>query len=199
MQRFHVLCVLGVCGLLAIVLASPTRAGDDKKENPALPIVKRGPEHKVLESLTGTYDAKVKFFISPAKDPVTSNGVMVRRMILDGNFLLESFQGSFAGKTYTGLGIVGYDSAKKQYVSHWCDSMSTTMMMLHGTYDEEKKTFTNVGEDTDPSGKKLKTRDVLKLVSADEQSFEMFRQADGSPAEVKVMEITYTRTKKSDQ
>ena len=72
--------------------------------------------------------------------------------------------------------------------------MSTTMMQLHGTYDAAKKTFTMVGDDYDPSTKKkMKARDVLKITGADTQTWEMFRQPDGAPAEFKAMEITYTR------
>ena len=199
MQRFHVLCVLMICGLLASAISSPTQAAGDKKDAPEIPAPKRGPEHKVLESLTGTFDAKVKLYTDPTKAPATSTGVLARRMILDGNFLLESYKGTFFDKPFTGLGIVGYDSVKKQYVSHWCDSMSTSMMLLHGTYDAEQKTFTNVGDDTTPTGKKMKARDVLKIVSADEQTFEMFRQPEGAAAEVKIMEITYTRAKKDEK
>ncbi|MSQ93356.1 MAG: DUF1579 domain-containing protein [Gemmataceae bacterium] len=42
---------------------------------------------------------------------------------------------------------------------------------------------------------KMKARDVLKIVSANEQTFEMFRQPEGAPDEFKVMEINYLRKK----
>ena len=41
----------------------------------------------------------------------------------------------------------------------------------------------------------MKARDVLKIVSANEQTFEMFRQPEGAPDEFKVMEINYLRKK----
>jgi hypothetical protein len=34
---------------------------------------------------------------------------------------------------------------------------------------------------------------VLKIVSADSQTFEMFRLPEGEKTELKVMEVTYTR------
>jgi hypothetical protein len=154
---------------------------------------KRGPEHKVLESLAGTYQAKVKLFVDPKAPPVESTGIMTRVMILDGNFLQETFKGTFFGKDFTGIGMYGYDAIKKKYLSVWFDNMSTSTTMMHGTFDPEKKAFTFIGEDIGPSGQKAKSRDVLKIINADEQIFEMYRRPEGSAAEIKVMEIVYMR------
>jgi hypothetical protein len=181
--------------LLAAVVAVPTSAGEKKKDDFLIPEVKLGPEHTFLASLAGTYDANVKFFMDPAKAPTESAGVMTRKMILDGHFLQESFKGTFFGKPFSGLGTIGYDQTRKKYVSAWCDSMSTTISVTHGTHDAANKTFTSVGEEIDRTGKKLKSRDVLKIVSDEEQLFEMYRQPEGAPSEFKVMEITYKRKK----
>jgi hypothetical protein len=69
-------------------------------------------------------------------------------------------------------------------------------MQTEGTYDAKTKTYQFSGEDTEPfTGKKMKARDTLKLVSADEHIMEMYRQpADGK--EFKMMEIRFTRMKK---
>src|SRR5437870_3581402 len=89
-------------------LAVPSSAGDKKKDAGAPQPIERGPEHKLLESLVGTWDAKVKYYINPAK-PLESNGVMTRTMILGGNYLQESFKGEFVGKNFAGLALIGYD------------------------------------------------------------------------------------------
>ncbi len=192
MHRFF---ILTLAGLLAGSLVAPSDGGDNKKEGGGPPKVERGPEHKVLESLVGTYEAKVKFYLDPKK-PTESKGLMTRTMILGGNYLQESYKGEFFGSSFSGLGIVAYDGHQKKYVTTWFDSMSTSVMLLHGTYDAQKRTLTMTGEDFDPaSKKKMKARDVLKIISADEQFFEMFRQPEGVPEEFKVMEITYTRKK----
>ena len=172
-----------------------SRAGDKKKEA-GPPPVERGPEHKVLESLVGTFDASVKFYFPDPTKPTTSKGVMTRTMILGGNYLQESFTGEFFGAKFSGLGIIGYDANKKHYVTTWCDSMSTSMSIMHGSYDADKKTFTSVGEEIEPaSKKKMKQRDVLKIINADEQTFEMFRLLEGTEKEFKIMDLTYTRRK----
>jgi hypothetical protein len=176
-------------GVMVFAAAAPSGAGDKKKEGPP-----RGPEHKFLESLAGKFDAKVKvYFPDPAK-PTESTGTLNRKMILDGNVLQESFKGEFDGKTFTGLGMIGYDPHKKHFITTWADSMSTTISIMHGTWDAEKKTFTSVGEEFDPKSKKMmKMRDVLKILNEDEQAFEMFRQPEGETKEFKVLEIAYKR------
>jgi hypothetical protein len=151
-------------------------------------------DHKFLQSLVGTYDAKVKFFMEPGKDPVEGKGTMNRKMILDGNYLQESFQGEFFGKPFKGMGIIGYDNNTKRYTNVWFDTMATTMSQLHGFYDADKKVFIMLGEDIDPeTKKKMKARDVLKITGPDTQTFEMFRLVEGAKAEMQMMEITYTR------
>ncbi|MBM3994473.1 MAG: DUF1579 domain-containing protein [Planctomycetes bacterium] len=166
-----------------------------KKKETNLPAVERGPEHRVLESLVGAFDAKVKFFINPDK-PMESTGTMTRKMILGGNYLQESFQGDFLGKKFEGLGAIGYDAVKKQFVNTWCDSMSTNILILHGTYDPDKKTFTQKGDDYDVNTKKkMKARDVLTIISADVQTLSMYRHPEGATEEFKVMDITFTRKK----
>src|SRR6185295_5865294 len=111
--------------------------------------------------------------------PTETTGTMTRIMILDGNFMQESFSGEFFGSQFKGMSLVGYDYNKKKFTTTWCDTMSTSMSLMQGTYDPAKKTLTSVGEDFDPNTKKMmRARDVLRIVSADEQSFEMFRQPD---------------------
>jgi hypothetical protein len=196
MQRLFVLQIAFFAAFAPFVVIGPARAGDEKKKDVGVfPPVKRGPEHKILESLVGTWDAKVSFYLDPKK-PVESTGVMKRKMILGGNFLRESFTGEFVGNKFAGLALIGYDANKRKYVTSWCDSMSTSMALTQGTYDADKKTLTSVGEEYDTNTKKnMKVRDVLKIISADEQLLEMFRHPDGEPAEYKIMEVVFTRKK----
>jgi len=185
-------------GVLAAILTANSTASDKEKKPPVIAPFKLGPEHKLLQDLVGNFDANVKFYLDPAKMPMEMTGTMERTMVLDGNFVQENFKGKFFDKSFTGLGMLGYDYIKKSYVMTWYDNMSTSMSMLQGTYDADKKTYTFVGDEIDPRGKKMKAKDVLKIVSADEESFEMYRTPEGGP-ESKVMDITYTRAKKGEE
>jgi hypothetical protein len=178
--------------LTLIALALPFSAAAEKKKDAGL----RGPEHRVLETLVGTWDAKVTFYFPDPAKPSVSKGVMTRSMILAGNYLQESFDGEFLGKKFSGLALIGFDPNKKKFVTVWADSMSTNMVTTEGTYDPLQKTLTSLGRELDPTTKKdMKMRDVLKIVSADEQVLEMYRQPKGEPKEFKLMEVVYTRKK----
>ena len=154
-----------------------------------------GPEHKFLEPLAGTWHAACKFWMDPSQSPQMSEGTLVRTSVLDGRFIQEEFAGKLLDKPYNGKGTIGYDRAKRKFVTTWIDSMSTALHLSYGSYDESTKTWTFKAEEDCPiTGKRVKTRDTLRVVSADEQQLEMFRQM-GDEKEMRMMEINLTRKK----
>lgn len=181
-----------VLATVAALVANAAFAGDkekkDEKKKEEFKAMMPGPEHKVLAQLTGTFDAAVKFYGPGGAGE--SKGTMKRTMILGGRFLREDFAGDMMGQKFQGIGTVGFDPAKKKYLTTWIDNMSLGIMTYEGTFDAATKTLTSLGEDV-WEGKKMKARDVLKIVSADQQTFEMYRSVDGK--EFKVMDISYTR------
>lgn len=186
--------LLTACG--AVVLAED-KANDNKKnfqeyvEKFGTP----GPEHKLLEPLVGTFQTRVKCWMDPAETPQVSEGAVQRKSKLDGRFICEEVEGKFNSQPYHGFGTIGFDRAKKKFVYSWIDSMSTAIKIQQGTYDEGTKTWTFKMEETCPiTGKPVRMRDTLRLVSANEQLMEMYRQL-GDEKEMKVMEINFTRTK----
>lgn len=170
--------------------------GEKKKDDPLAGLTKPGPEHKLLATMAGTWSANVRSWFGPG-EPKESKGTMVRKMIMGGRYLHEKFEGDFAGMKFQGLGISGYDANKKKFVSAWIDNFGTGISTMQGSYDAEAKSFTFLGEEDNPAmGGKMKMRDVLKIISDDEQRFDMFRTPlkDGKDAkEFKVLEITYAR------
>jgi hypothetical protein len=182
---------VSLLAIVALVLA-PRSWGGEKED-----MSKPGPEHKLLASLAGAYEAKVKAYFDPSKGPDESTGTMERKLIMGGRFLQEKYEGKAMGQPFFGMGIMGYDKLKKKYTAVWIDTMTTSIMHSLGTYDADKKTFTYVSDEIDPyTGKKMKTRDVLKIVSDKEQLQEMFsRPSEGEGPEMKMLEIRYTRKK----
>lgn len=153
-----------------------------------------GPEHKRLEMLVGTWNAKVRDY-EPGKPPVESSGTMVRTMIFGGRYLKEDFKASIAGSPFQGMGLIGYDSMSRRYVSVWLDSSSTDMLIsFGGAYNDATKTFTYESEQVDPDGRRVKARDVLRILSNDEHIFEMHRGGTQAGAkEFKILDIRFTR------
>jgi hypothetical protein len=152
-------------------------------------------EMKPMKDYVGTWDAQVKFWMDPAKPPQESKGVSKRAMILGDRFFEEKYEGQAFGSAFQGLGITGYNTVRKKFSSLWLDSMSNNMMVMSGTYDAGKKTYTYTAEEVDVlSGKKVRIRSLLRQVSADEQMLEVYMTPEGGK-EYKGMEIKYTRRK----
>ena len=182
-----ILRAASVLAVFGLVLVSRTSA-DEKPD-----MSKPGPEHKMLSTLAGTYEAKVKIYFDPNQPANESTGTLQRKMIMGGRFLEELYKGEIMGQPFFGMGLMGYDVMKKKYTSVWIDSMTTSMMQSQGTYDAATKTLTSIGEDIDPTtGKTTKTRDVFRVVSPTEQTVDMYREK-GDGKEFKLLEIRYTR------
>jgi hypothetical protein len=164
-----------VCFCLAV--ATPRLAAQE----PA----KAGPEHEMLKKLAGDWDATVSFMGSESK--ATSHS----EVGLGGLWLLTEFKGEFAGAPFAGRGTMGYDPAKKKYVSTWVDSMSASIMFSEGSFDADGKTFTETGSGTGPDGKPTKWRNVHEFQSNDKAVFTMYMTTDGKEAES--FKITYQR------
>jgi len=181
--RFAI-CVVALAAVFAAV-----QAGED----PGAKYAKPGEEHKLLAKSVGTWKANVKFWVKPDEAPLESTGVMKKKMILGGRFLQEDFVSSFGGEKFVGMGMAGYDNRTKKFVNSWIDSMSTALMTSEGTYDAATKTFSFEGDGFDPAtGKDIISRDVLRIVSDNEQVFEMHWEVAKGKS-MKVMEITYQR------
>ncbi len=194
-----------VLGLL-LALGLPG-AADDKKDKPksdgfdaaAIEAMMKagtpGPEHKRLEPLVGSWNCVVRMWMAPDAPPSESKGKTTRKWILDGRFVQDDTEGEFGGMSFRGFGLTGYDNLQKKYTSMWADNMSTAIVTSLGTYDASTKTFTYVGEMTDPvTTQKGKMKDVLRVEGADRHRLESYRLApDGK--ETKMMEVIYTRAK----
>jgi len=150
--------------------------------------------HKVLEQLVGSWDYSLKYWSSPDAPPEESTGTNDVKWILGGRFLEMKVSGTAMGEPFEGMGILGYDNAKKEYVNTWLDNMGTGIMSSAGTYDPETKTMTEMGTYTDPMAGEQKFKGVTKFIDSDNFTYEMFTYTpDGN--EFQNMEIKYTRKK----
>ena len=161
------------------------------------PVQKPLPEHKVLAEDEGTWDATIKTYAGgPDAEPAVSKGSEVNEVLPGGLWVLSKFEGDFGGMKFLGRGQFGYDPAKKKYVGTWIDSMSTNLSVLEGEYDAKTKTMTFVGEGYDPGQNAKFTQKMVTTTKDDgSRAFTLYMKFEGQPAEVKFMEITYTKRK----
>lgn len=197
--------VSALCCSLALTLNLPAplaSAADEKAAPPNMEemmkkmeeVAAPGPEHKVLASLAGEWEAEVRMWMGvPEGEPSVTKATCKRKMILGGRFLQEDFEGDMMGKKFSGMGLTGYDKFNKKYVSTWMDDMGTGILMSEGSADAEGKVLTLTGKMDQPmTGEKAKPmRMITRISGPDKHTFEMHDLSLGDKS--KVMEITYTR------
>jgi hypothetical protein len=146
--------------------------------------VKPGPEHDYLKKYVGTWDATMKMAGADSK------GTSTYKMDLGGLWLASTFEGEVFGTKFQGKGMDTYDAGKKKFIALWCDSMSTSPMVMEGTMDD-KKVLTLVGEGPGQDGKPQKHKSVTEWKSDDHFVFHMF-MGDGKDP---MFTIEYKRKK----
>ena len=164
-------------------------------------MAKPGENHKVLQATIGSWTYKVKWWMKPDAPPMESTGTCSTKSVMDGRYFISEHTGKMSmpgadGKMmdmgFQGVGTEGYDNAKKKFVASWIDNMGTGIISMEGTYDPATKTLTYVGEEEPMPGMKFKMRQVVKYTDKDHHAIEFYEIHGG--AEVKVMEMAYTRS-----
>lgn len=148
-----------------------------------------GENHKILASHAGTWTADVTSWMTPDAPPQTSKATSTSKMIMGGRYEEARFKGSMMGQPFEGVGITGYDNAKKKFVSTWVDNMGTGVMNMEGDYDAGAKTLSLSGKFLDPTtGKECTMREVITYVDDKNQKWEMYTTPAGGK-EYKTMEM----------
>ena len=99
------------------------------------------------------------------------------------------------GRSFEGHSIMGYDNAKKMFVSTWIDNLGSGIIYMTGTYDETTKTLNLKGQQTDPiTGKDMDIREEMTMIDNDSYTMSMYGSGmDGK--ETKWMEGLFKRKK----
>ncbi len=202
---------IGLAGILVLGMVTLASAamGDEKEKKAA----KSGPPdekammeamtkaatpgdaHKKLESMIGTWDTKVTMWMDPSKPPGESTGTSENRWVLGNRYVQQTFEGTFMGQPFSGIGYTGYDNIGKKYMGTWMDTGSTEMMNMTGKSDAAGKVMTFSGTMNDPmTGKACKLTSKVTVADNDHHTMEMWGP-DPSGKVYKMMEITYVRKK----
>jgi Protein of unknown function (DUF1579) len=154
-----------------------------------------GEQHKLLNNMVGTWDAKVTTWMQPGAPPMVSTGTATNSWILGGREIEERFNGEFMGAPFTGIGYTGYDNVKKTYWGTWMDSMSTGVMTSTGSTSDNGKTWMFHATMPDPmTGKDSPVDEKVTVADADHHSMEMW--APGPDGKMyRMMLIEYSRKK----
>jgi hypothetical protein len=166
--------------IVAVTMAAVLTASAVAQE-PAKP----GPEHKLLSKQVGAWTTTLK-----AGD-MENKGTVTFKMELGGLWLVGSLESDLGGQKFYGKSMDTYDPRKKQYVSVWFDSMSTTPLTMEGNYGKDRKTLTMVGDGVGMDGKPAKWKSVSTWEDDDTLHMRMYVGDAKDP----MFTVTYKRKK----
>ncbi|MBS1509624.1 MAG: DUF1579 domain-containing protein [Bacteroidetes bacterium] len=154
-----------------------------------------GPMQKWMEKTNGTWDAEVSQWMNPKAPPVIVKAANTQISAMGGRYVIGKYSSTMMGKPFDGMSVMGYDNAKKVYVSNWIDNSGTGMTRMMGTYDEPTKTLNLKGTQTDPlTGKDADIREEMTLL--DDNTYNLVIYGTGADGkEMKFMEGTFKRRK----
>lgn len=184
--------------LLTLILLTALFAGNncfaqDEKEMKAWQdFMTPGEMHKMMAADNGVWNTEMTMWMKPGTDPIKSTGTSTNSMILGGRYQQGMFKGDFMGMPMEGISTLGYDNAKKMFVSTWIDNMGSGVMYMEGTYDAKTKAIKFNGKQTDPmTNTDMMIKETFTFMDSNTQKMEMFNIVDGK--EVKMMEIVFKR------
>ena len=162
---------------------------------------KIGPQHDLLKVFAGEWKCENTMYPGPGAPGMKSKAESKSALVYGGRYVRHAYEGKFSmpgpdGKEMThdfsGYGVLGYDTMRKQYVSIWIDNMSTGIYMETGQYDEAKKQLVLHGDMPTPDGKTAKNKSIYTFSGKDKWSLEMHMEMAPGQS-FKHMEIVYTR------
>src|SRR5262245_18988007 len=196
--------LMGMTLALALALLAGRALAEDVANPPSPQAVLKaiaeagrpGAEHQKLQPFVGDWTFTMKFWTDPGQPPAELKGVVERRWIMDGRFVQESLRGECCttGKTFEGLGLLGYDRGQKKFTSVRACGLCGTISSGLISGDSAAGRFECVKEECCPlTGQKFKGRDEIVIEGNDRIVTNVFRTVDGK--EVKAMEIVAVRKK----
>src|SRR5262245_57471139 len=172
--------VLGVTVAVTLVLGSLLRAAQagEPKQPPSPEALlkalaeagKPGAEHKKLQPFVGHWTFTMKLWTDPKQAPAELKGTIERKWIMDGRFVQETARGECAktGKTFEGMGLVGYDADQKKFSIVKACSLCGTISSGLVTCDSSGTRFECIKEECCPlTAQKIKGRDEVVIESSD--------------------------------
>lgn len=151
-----------------------------------------GEEHARMNHLVGTWKATIKMYAGPG-EPTVSTASATFQWAIGGRYMIGRYTGEFSGMPFEGMGIDGYDRAKKEYFSIWIDNMGTGVMHLTGQAEPGRNVIVYQGTSYDPmQGKEINVREELVTESDTRYSFTMYGDVEGpggTMTQTKMMEM----------
>ncbi|MBD3256920.1 DUF1579 domain-containing protein [candidate division GN15 bacterium] len=198
--RYTILSLVIVAALgLTAALAQDEGASQQEMQAKMMELAQPGPEHELLEKLTGKWNMTVKMYMAPGQEPMVFNGSSEAETILGGRFLQSKWVSGEGPMETRGVSIMGYDRRHEEYTALGLDTWGTYFVTAQGPMDEETNTITMAGTDEDPVFNMLQEYEfVMTLVDDDTFTWDVIfynpEMTQGQDS-FKMVEITYERAR----
>ena len=186
MKKLLIVCLFSLLG------ASGIMAQNDDEMKKWMEYMTPGKEHQEMADLSGNWTFETLMWMDPTAEPSKSQGTATIDMLLDGRYQRMNAESMVMGMPYKGMGITGFDNAKKTWQSMWIDNMGTGIMFSEGTYDKDAGGIVFKGKSANPiTGKDEEYKEIMKFKDNNNFKMEMYMVVNGK--EYKSMEMIYTR------
>jgi uncharacterized protein DUF1579 len=147
------------------------------------------PGHALLWRDAGTWSAQMETRKGSAVE--SSKGTETNTICCHGYFLVTDYSGGTKKAPFAGHGLLGFDPARRKYVSAWVDTADTALEIHEGDYDPatEAMTFKFAAGS---HGTTTAMREVLEWKGTDRRILTLYSRGAGG-AEVADMTIRYKR------
>lgn len=190
-------CALAASALLAADQTQKTPELTAKQQAEMAAMMKAatpGDAHKKLSAMVGDFDVKVTLWMAPGAPPNVSTGKSHNVWVLGNRWVQQTFDGTFLGQPFHGIGYTGYNNIQQKYVGTWIDDTTTAMMTSTGSAGADGKYTFDATMDDPVTGKASAVKEVVTVADNDHHMLEMWGAGEDGK-QYKMMEIAYTRVK----
>ncbi|MBS1261576.1 MAG: hypothetical protein MAG453_00903 [Calditrichaeota bacterium] len=154
-----------------------------------------GEHHERLDYFTGGWDISIRMWMAGKDQPPTeTTGDAHYEWVLGGRFLHNEASGKMDEGEYHGMGAIGYDTFRNQYVGVGLSNTSTAIHIFSGVYDEKNNAYVFFMNMDEPmTGEVDKVSKVIFRIEDENHFTEEVHDMALGLRDTMVMELMYTR------
>ena len=150
--------------------------------------------HTILSTWAGDWNGAATVWRRPDTTAVFATVRMASEMSMGGRYLVSNITGTLEDTTFEAMGTLGYDNAKKVFVSTWIDNFGTGITELEGNWNNAEHQLELKGKMIDPvTRKEVDARENIRAIDKNNQFLELILYPGDKNKEQKLMEIKYSR------
>ncbi len=136
---------------------------------------KAGANHKMLDSLTGSWEEELKFYMDGSDTAQTVKMAASISPVLNGLYQQTLHRGKIMDMPYEGRAVLGFNKASNKFEYTWLDNFSSGMMFLTGAMDSLGNKINLSGSMADPvTGKEIGIRQTIEILNNKQQHIKIY-------------------------